>query len=109
MGTIQTIRTWSDGFDRYLPTSVIYSLPFALWVLCYQFFVESIWEDSTSLARYLWYWCIPVVSVVAEIAQSTHIVPGHFDVGDLIVLILCIMLGCLVTDFNKLNKGVAES
>ena len=103
--SISTMRTWVNGFDRYLPTWVVYSLPFALWVSSYLFFIKRIWSNSTSLVRHAWFWCIPVIAIAAELAQSISIIPGRFDRVDLITIILGTILSLVAIDFNQLNKG----
>jgi hypothetical protein len=108
-GLIGTMRTWVDGIDRYLPTWTIYSLPFALWVSSYLFFIKGIWGNSISLVRYVWFWCIPVIAIAAELAQSMHIIPGRFDIVDLVMIILATILGFVATDFNQVSKGVTTS
>lgn len=104
-GSISTLRTWVVGFDRYLPTWVLYSLPFALWVSSYLFFIKGIWWNSSSLVCHAWFWCIPVITIVAELAQSMCIIPGCFDRVDLITIILGIIFGVVGIDFRQLKKG----
>ena len=98
---IETIRTWAEGFDKYLPIWVVYSLPFALWVLSYLFFIHSIWRDSALLSRYVWFWCIPIIAITAELAQIIHIIPGVFDISDLLILFFATLLAF----FFNLRKG----
>lgn len=107
--SIDTMRRFAHGFDGYLPTWIVCSLPFALWVSSYLFFVRGIWWNSTSLVSDAWFWCIPVVAIAAELAQSVHIIPGHFDLVDLITIILATVLGLCAGDLNELNKAEATS
>lgn len=106
--SIGTIRTWVNGFDKYMPTWIVYSLPFALWVSSYLFFIKGIWLNSTSLIRHAWFWCIPVIVIVTELAQNISIIPGHFDKVDLVTIVLGILFGFVAIDFNQLNKGETE-
>ncbi len=105
-GSIGTMRVWIDGFDRYVPNWVVFSLPFALYVLSYMFFIESIWINSTSPARHGWFWCIPITAICSELTQIKHIIPGRFDLGDLFALIVAIILGFFLACHCKQNKGV---
>lgn len=104
-GAISTVRSCVHGFDKYLPNWTIYSLPFALWVSSYMFFIEGIWAKSTSLVRYAWFWCIPIIAIAAELAQCMQILPGYFDVADLIAIIFVTILGFVATGFNQRNEG----
>jgi len=103
--SIGTMRTWVNGFDKYLPTWIVYSLPFALWVSSYLFFIKAIWWDSTSLVRHVWFWCVPVIAIVTELAQNTNIIPGHFDKVDLVTIVIGTLFGFVAIDLNQLNKG----
>jgi hypothetical protein len=100
-GSIGTMRSWVDGCDRYLPNWIIYSLPFALWVSSYLFFIEGIWGRSIPVVRYAWFRCVPIIAIAAELAQSIYIIPGHFDSVDLITIIFATILGFFTTDFNR--------
>jgi hypothetical protein len=102
---INIIRTWVDGSVEYMPTWFVYSLPFALWVSSYLFFVKGIWWNSTSRFRHVWFWCIPVIAVAAELAQNISIIPGHFDRVDLVTIALGTFFGLVAIDINKQNKG----
>lgn len=103
--SIGILRTWVDGSDKYLPTWIVYSLPFALWVSSYLFFIKGIWWNSTSLVRHAWFWCIPVIAIAAELAQNISIIPGRFDRVDLIAIILGTIFGFVAIDFNRIDKG----
>jgi hypothetical protein len=41
--SIGMLRDWMAHLDNYLPNCMVFSLPFALWVLAYFFFINSIW------------------------------------------------------------------
>lgn len=103
---ISIVRTWVDGLGNYMPTWVVYSLPFALWVSSYLLFVKGIWWNSTSRFRHVWFWCIPVIAIATELAQDNiSTIPGHFDPVDLIALIIGTVLGFGAVDFNQLKTG----
>lgn len=99
-GAIASLRTLS-GFDRYLPDWIVYSLPFALWVSFYLFLLRGIWWGSSSTARHIWIWCVPVIAISAEIAQSLGLIPGRFDQVDLIAIILCVALYSVAFHYRK--------
>jgi hypothetical protein len=100
-GSIGTMRTWVNGFDRYLPTWIVYSLPFALWISSCLFFIKGIWWNSTSLVRHAWFWCIFLIAIATELAQSICIIPGRFDRVDLITIILGTILSFVTINFNQ--------
>lgn len=102
--SIGIMRIWANGFDVYLSTWSVFSLPFALWVLSYMFFTNGIWKNSTSLVRYVWFWSLPIIAIFGELSQSIHIIPGHFDIGDLIALIFVILLGFFIIHPSPLRR-----
>lgn len=106
--SIATIRTWTDGFDELLPAWIIYSLPFALWVSSYLFYIKGVWTNSTSLYRHVWLYCIPIVAIAAELSQYMSIISGYFDIADLISLILVTALSIFTINFKHLIKGGAK-
>jgi len=107
-GAIGTMRAWVHGVDRHLPIWIVYSLPFALWVSSYLFFIRGIWWRSAFWARHTWFWCIPVIAITAELCQSIRIVPGNFDRVDLLTIVLSITFVFITIDFHQLNKGVKQ-
>lgn len=107
--SIEIMRSWVDGFARYLPTWIVYSLPFTLWVLSYLFFVRAIWWSSATLDRQKWFWCIPVIAIAAELAQGMHIIQGYFDIVDLITIVVGTTIGSIVLALDKTSKGVSRS
>jgi len=95
---IVTIRTWVIGLDRYLPSWIIYSLPFALWVLSYLFIIKGIWGNSSILVHYAWFCCVPLIAIAAELAQKISIIPGNFDFLDLIAIMVGTIIGFFAID-----------
>ncbi len=101
---ITSMRNSAEGVDQNFPRWVVYSLPYALWVLSYMFFMSGIWWNSESKTRYFWLWSAPIVAVVTEIAQLLVVVPGfeelvhnafgfipgEFDIVDLFALLVAI-------------------
>jgi len=102
---IGEVRNWVSDFDGNLPTWIVHSLPFALWVMSYQLFVSGIWWNSSTSARYLWLWSVPAIAITAELAQGMHIVPGHFDRVDLITIFVGTFIASVVIYFNKSIEG----
>ncbi len=103
---INSMRSSAEGVDKNFPRWVVFSLPYALWVLSYMFFMSGIWWNSKSKTRHFWLWSAPIVAVVTEIAQLLVVVPGfeelvhnalgfipgEFDIVDLIALLVAIAM-----------------
>lgn len=107
--SVQLIRASVSGLASLVPGWFVFSLPFALWVLAYLFFIEAVWAHSQSWARFLWFWSVPLIAIGAELSQIKHIIPGSFDWGDLATIILAIVLGFSTTSIHNLNKGERET
>lgn len=104
-GIIGLLRDWMAHFGIYLPKFVIFSLPFALWVLAYLFLISYIWMGEKCLFQQIWFCCIPLVAIVAELAQIKHIIPGSFDVKDLVAIIFATVFGFFMrTLCNRKNE-----
>lgn len=101
---IINMRNEMNGFNMSLPTWFIYSLPFALYVVAYLFFIKGIWWNSISLVRHVWFWCIPIVAIGSELEQSFYFIPGYFDMADLITILLGTAFVVLITEHSKINK-----
>jgi len=104
MEPIARLRSHVHFSNGYLPYWAIYSLPFALWVLSYLFLVNSIWGESTSFWRVVYSWIIPIIAITAELAQGFRILPGRFDLVDLVAVILATILGFVATDLGQNKK-----
>jgi len=112
---IQIMRSSVEGMDSNFPRWVVFSMPYALWVLSYMFFMSCIWWNSPSKSRHFWLWSAPIVAVVTEIAQLLVVIPGfegfihslfgfipgEFDPIDVLALILAILFHTVVTKLVK--------
>jgi len=102
---IGVMRASASGLERLFPAWFVFSLPFALWVLSYLFFIEAVWACSQSWTRLVWFWCIPLIAISSELAQIKHIIPGSFDWEDLAAIIFAVILGFSTTSIHNLRKG----
>jgi hypothetical protein len=107
--SIQLMRSSASSLEKLLPGWFVFSLPFALWVLAYLFFIEAVWADSLCWARLAWFWCVPLIAISAELAQIKQIIPGIFDWGDLATIILAVILGVSTTSILNPQKGQRET
>ncbi|KPF98188.1 hypothetical protein IP86_12070 [Rhodopseudomonas sp. AAP120] len=81
---------YSLGIGSIIPAWVVYSMPFALWTFSYMLFVRVIWFELRSLSAVIWLWTVPVVALASEIGQSLRLVPGTFDIIDMITIAFAI-------------------
>lgn len=85
---IDALRLPMQNHIDYIPDWLVYSIPFALWVVAYMLFVNVIWWDSKSHWRHFWFWLVPIIAILAEFCQWLRFIPGTFDTIDLFVLVL---------------------
>lgn len=83
--------------ESVLEQIIVYSLPDGLWAMSYTMLILTIRKkrDRTTL---LWSMIIPIIGFCSEIAQFYFIIPGTFDIFDL-VMYLCLPL--IVINFSK--------
>lgn len=106
MHSIHYLREVSQGIDRHLPTWVINSAPFALWVLAYSFLIESIWGGLRNRSKTFWHLLIPIIAFFTEVAQTATIIPGKFDWIDLLLLLLAIYFAYTIIAIIRLEKEI---
>jgi len=99
---VDCLRDIAAPVKHLLPSFVIYSLPWGLWLLSYLLFVEYVWFNKVKTRQYhFWFWIFPFLSVLTEILQKTSFVPGTFCFEDIVALILSILLGYAVSIYNN--------
>ena len=104
MEPIEIMRLWA-GNGKNLAPWFVYSLPFALWVSAYLFFIKVVWWKPTSWVRHMWFWIVPLIAVNSEFCQYFHIIPGTFDILDILTVGVGTALVFAMLVFNQLNTG----
>jgi hypothetical protein len=82
-----------------IPAWVLFSLPDGCWVYSFTALLAGMWKNS-NYARWTTFWCLlpAALAVGAEVGQGFHLVPGTFDVADLMVYLIA---GTLATYFSR--------
>jgi len=104
MTTIDLLRFHYRLINSFNPPLIVYSMPFALWVLSYLLITRIVWWGSPCRLRYMWFWCVPLISVIAEVLQKFEIVPGTFDIIDLITLLIVTTIGLGIKLTNAVRR-----
>ncbi|HLF64075.1 MAG TPA: hypothetical protein VI603_09990 [Saprospiraceae bacterium] len=85
-------NTWSSlqslVQNSGIPQWVIYSLPDALWMLALVTLVLLIWDFKLHSRSIPWITIAVGTGLLFEIFQGVHLVPGTFDVTDLVFILL---------------------
>lgn len=83
------VEPWADRMrsftaDVRLPDLVVDSLPGGLWALGYILVIDSIFSHQSRSTRIVWASVIPLLGVCSEVLQGVGLLPGVFDLWDLV-------------------------
>ncbi len=79
------LRAELSDVKHFLPNFVLYSLPDALWVYSFTFLMQSVWSrHPRSYGRTVWILLPVLLAVGGEIGQLLKVVPGTFDLMDIL-------------------------
>jgi hypothetical protein len=82
---VLSLRAYAHGLKHLVPGPVLYSLPDALWVYSFTVLLKYIWaEYPNGHSKTTWPLLPVTLAVGAELGQAVKIVPGTFDVMDLL-------------------------
>ncbi len=89
-GGIGPLIDRSRGYVHFIHVAawLRYSLPDALWACSGVFLFSAIWTGSRSPVRHLWICIAPLLAIGGELAQAMHLIPGTFDLVDLLTCVL---------------------
>ena len=80
---------------HFLPQWAEYSLPDGLWILSYTLLIGCIWNFDIRRC-WLFITILPIIALVDEILQFYGLVPGTFDLLDLMFYSLGSFIGILI-------------
>ncbi|MNU12783.1 hypothetical protein D3C71_08140 [compost metagenome] len=89
-GKVNVIQNFRNIFS--FPDWFIYSFPDGLWVFSYTAISLEIWKNSINSQNICWILSIPIVAVFSEFLQLFKIIPGTFDLLDVIFYFLGIII-----------------
>lgn len=84
-----------------LPEWIKYSLPDALWIFSFTYFMLTIWKFKITQSSAFWIFLAPVIGLFSELGQLYGVVPGTYDPVDLILIIVAMTVPFLkIVNFN---------
>ena len=93
LGLNSVVMQLRDRFSHLILSEwVRYNLPAGLWLFSYMFIIDSIWNDNNGPIYRCFIIILPLVSLTSEIMQFYKIMPGTFDIIDIIGYVLAIIL-----------------
>lgn len=70
-----------------LPRTLLYCLPGGLWAYSFSWSLAMLWGDSESKVRKLWLAVPWIAAVSSELGQLVQVLPGTFDLLDLVAYV----------------------
>lgn len=71
---------------------VKYNMPAGLWLFSYMYIIDAIWGKEYIPLKRTFLWTLPVVAILSEFFQLIRILPGTFDILDIISYLLAIIM-----------------
>jgi len=90
-GFVDALRENKTTFK--IPYFIKYCLPNALWTLSYILMVDAIIRKDNN--KLFWTIVLPIIASVLEIFQIWKIIPGTFDIADLLCFLLPTISYCV--------------
>ena len=97
LGLSAVINSMREGISSQLPEFIIYNLPGALWAASYILTTEYFLYRQSVKTRILVAGIIPIIGAVSELLQLTGLLPGTFDVADLLCYLVPYLLYMSIT------------
>lgn len=97
LGLSAVINSMRESISSQLPEFIIYNLPGALWAAAYILTTEYFLYRQSVKTRILVAGIIPVIGAVSELLQLTGLLPGTFDVADLLCYLVPYLLYMSIT------------
>ena len=92
--SIENFRS-NDGMPNVYEW-VKYNLPAGLWLFAYMFVIDAVWgKDKNCVSMYFLY-VLPLLAVASEFMQFVGLLPGTFDIMDLVSYISATILFVII-------------
>ncbi|WP_298539484.1 hypothetical protein [uncultured Aquimarina sp.] len=85
---IEVFREYIFKFSYLIPDWILFSLPDGLWLFSYVSTILYIWNNDITKNSLLWIFIVPTIAILSEICQAMKILPGTFDLNDLLFYLL---------------------
>ena len=84
IGLGETVHSWRQSVTFVPSDWIVYCLPNALWSLAYILVTDTILTKHTDNKRLIAASIIPAIGVVSEFLQKANVLPGTFDLFDIL-------------------------
>lgn len=102
---IYRYRLYLSEIDFDWPIWLIFSLPNVLWLISGILLFDAIWSNSGFKQPLIWVAIFCSIAIFAEIFQYFGIIPGTFDLLDLLPMVLIFLLYFFILLRRKIYYG----
>ncbi|MFT5686355.1 MAG: hypothetical protein ACI8RZ_007311 [Myxococcota bacterium] len=99
-------RAAAAPLTPWVPGFVLFSIPDGVWVFSATAFFARLWHDGPLWIRAAWIGAAPAMAIGGELGQIVGLVPGTFDVLDILAYIAA-TLGALMIARWSANAATA--
>jgi hypothetical protein len=89
---LHPLKDFLPILQNNLPEWVLYNLPDGLWLYSFLSCVLFIWRKNLSIGFVLWSSVAIISAIISEYFQRIKLIPGTYDLYDLIAYIIAIIL-----------------
>jgi hypothetical protein len=100
---VQQFRHTTATFRLATPAWILFSLPDGLWSFAYAAIMSRLWAQQAGAAKLFWLLSIPILGIGFEVGQWLRLIPGYFNVTDLVVTTLGASLGVWI-GYSRLQE-----
>jgi hypothetical protein len=105
--TIDLLRSNQLLQNLTIPNWIKFSLPDALWLFSFNYILLTLWNFNLNRQSAFWLFLAPTIGLFSEIGQLIGLVPGTFDLVDLLLLLIATLIPFLLV--NNLKPIKIES
>jgi hypothetical protein len=102
--TVDFLRSNQYLQNLTIPNWIKFSLPDALWLFSLNLTLLTLWNFKVNRQSAFWLLSAPTIGLFSEIGQMVNIVPGTFDIVDLVLLFLATLIPFLLVKNIKSIK-----
>ena len=81
---VHQLRNQTAFMLTAMPEFIIYSLPNGLWIFSFGVLMLAIWGIHQPFQTYIWTAALLAVGISSEVLQITGLIPGTFDILDVV-------------------------
>lgn len=85
---ISRMRAKTFLYSNKLPDFLLYALPDGFWLFSYMSLILFLWKNELRRDNIFWVFILSIIAILSELGQLLKIIPGTFDIVDLLMYLL---------------------